>query len=471
MSKAWPPNILLIIGDDVGKDITSITGTGAARTLNVSNGGIVNPLPNLSLLLRNGLNFNQTWAEPACSPTRAAIYTGTQPWRNGVGNPGGLSKLDAHNMALPRVLPQGYHSGLFGKWHLGSSSPNLPTEHGWDKHVGTLEGVVGSYFSWGKCNSDDWDYPYDQSGQAPPTRTEYLTTDTVKEAATWIRRLDPDAPWFATIAFHTPHDPLHAPPEGHNLGTPTTPQAQFNAMVQNLDYNVGRLLGSVQALPIPKAQLENTIIIFVGDNGSDDPIAVFEEKTEIYEGGIRVPLIIADGRAVVQEMEGATVAPIYLDPDKLNTSTAHMVHVVDLFRTITTLAGVPDPALPTAARVDSRSLVDLCCLAGPQKEARVFNFAQYYENGAARQKLATVRDHAYKLNCQLNSTVTPPPPTFQLFKYIGGEIPGAEDVATAPDIYPQAAADPTSPEGKALSALKLELHRHKADGVGTEFPW
>ena len=463
MSTAWPPNILLIIADDLGRDVVDITGTGATRTFNVSNAGITNPLANLSLLLRNGLYFTQAWAQPACSPTRASIYTGTHPWRNGVGSPIGNPQLDVSNLALPKVLPEGYKCGLFGKWHLGLVSPYLPTEHGWHKHVGTVDGVIGaSYFSWGKFDSDDWNYP------AAVTSGVYATQDTVEEAKQWIRGLPDSTPWFATVAFHTPHDPLHQPPDGNNLPAAANVQEQFNAMVQNMDYNIGRLFGTVGSKPIPREQLENTVIIFIGDNGSDDPIAVFEDKLEIYEGGVRIPMIIADGRALVQEIHGETVAPLYVNAFKINDHSTRMVHVVDLFRTITDLAGVPEYALPSDARIDSVSMLNYFSQAAGQPAARTYNFSQTF-NGPTT-KLATLRNRDYKLNYQ-RTTLATPPPVYQLFAYVAGEIPGAEDstVAPPPDLYPSAVANPTSPEGLALIELLAELVNYQADGNGTLF--
>lgn len=465
MSTSWRPNILLIIADDLGSDVVNITGSGATRTMQVSNDGITNDLPNLSRLLRNGLYFRQAWAQPACSPTRASIFTGTHSWRHGVGSPSGTPQLDQSNVALPKVLPQEYVSGIFGKWHLGEETPYLPTDHGWNKHVGTLDGVVpppGRYFSWDKFDSDDWNYP------AAVTSAEYVTRDTVEETIHWIRGLQRDVPWFATVAFHTPHTPHHEPPDGHNIPGAVGPQQQFNAMVQNMDSNIGRLFGTVGSNPVPPEQLENTVVIFIGDNGSEDPIAEFEEKTEIYEGGVRVPMIIADGRALAQEMNGAAIAPIYLDPGKLNDASPRMVHVVDLFRTIADLAGVPGYAVPSVARAESKSLLDYIAKPGAQPEVRLFNFSQYF-TGA--QKLATLRSPDYKLNYQVDPAAAVPPPKFQLFEYVGGEIPGPEDpgVGPAPDLYAAAVADPTSAEGIALAALLAELQSYEADAAGTPF--
>ena len=155
------PNILLCIADDLGEANVTIAGSGATRTIevhNVDNSGtdIVGAMPNTSLLLRNGLYFSGAWAQPACSPTRASIYTGLHLWKHGVGSPMGNPVLDsgAGFTSLPNLLPGSYVSGLFGKWHLGGvSDAATPTDHGWDRHIGTLGGVLPDYYVWSVVDS------------------------------------------------------------------------------------------------------------------------------------------------------------------------------------------------------------------------------------------------------------------------------------------------------------------------------
>lgn len=246
------PNTLLIIADDLGESTVNVTGSGATRAMEVhtvNSGGtdIIGALPNLSRLLRNGLHFSGAWAHPACSPTRASIYTGLHPWKHGVGSPMGNPELDsgAGFTTLPNLLPSDYVSGLFGKWHLGLVAGTLPTDHGWDKHVGTLGGVLPDYYNWSIVDSDNNYTPVALDAVANPT--DYATLRTVREAAAWINALDPATPWFATIAFHTPHDPFHVPPGGYDVataGNPADDDYLFNIMTQNMDGNIGRLFGT-----------------------------------------------------------------------------------------------------------------------------------------------------------------------------------------------------------------------------------
>lgn len=423
------PNILLIIADDLGQDVVNITGAGAARAIEVvTNDGaeIVGAMPNVSLLLRNGLRFTQAWAQPACSPTRASIYTGFHPYKSGVGSPSNNPQLSAERSfsTIPELLPTKYVCGLFGKWHLGMDAGTWPTDHGWDKHVGTLDGVVKDYYEWIKYDSD--------RDNKPAFSYTYTTRDTVDEASLWINSLDPDTPWFATIAFHTPHNPFQDPPDGFTVPTAGNPASRpyvFNLMAQNMDYHIGRLIGSVtpKILPIDMRQLENTLIIFIGDNGSHESIAIEEEKTTIFEGGVRVPMIFADGRAVVQEMNGDSIEPEFLDPTRLNTNLPRMAHVVDLYKTILNFAD-PNVALPSG--IHSRNLLPYLTDSGPHAPIRHYNFSQWYVGNSAR---ATIRNSNYKLNYDKAAD-----PIYSLYEYSGGEIPGNEETGTATNVYDDA---------------------------------
>ncbi len=473
------PNILLIIADDLGKDLVDITGTGFDRTMRVitndGSGNITGQLPNLSLCLRNGVNFTHAWAQPACSPTRASIYTGLHPWKTSVGSPVGNPELDTtiSLATLPEVLPSEYVSGLFGKWHLGDGAATSPIEHGWDKHVGTLKGVVPSYYAWPVLNSDGI---YDQA--IAPYSTEYVTTATAREATDWINAQDADTPWFATIAFHTPHsatgtDKFEAPPAGTTgltsapIGIDTTgDHYRVNLMTQNMDYTIGEMLGTVTGgtiTPIDRSQLENTIIIFIGDNGSDVLVATEEEKTFIFEGSVSVPMIIADGNAVMAEVNGESASPRFLHYQRRGSTTQAMAHVIDIYATV---LGLVDPNAHTnASNTDSVDLSEYLTTPivvwsnnrGPGRppidptnpndfptppfdlptftivEGRESNFAQWYTAGIER---ATIRNNDYKLNFDRDPNTGDY--SYALYRFEEGVIPGREDDGSATDIYDDA---------------------------------
>jgi arylsulfatase A-like enzyme len=433
MSTSGKPNILLCIADDLGDDVVLLTDRSPERRLYVMTdaGGPmhVGALPILSTFLRCGLWFEQAWAQPACSPTRASLYTGTWPWRNGVGSPVNPQLDPALVTALPMLLgPEGYESGIFGKWHLGIAPGYRPPDHGWDRHIGTLDGIINDYRNWDMEDSNNYANPTPQVGDV-----HYATRVTVEEAGSWIAGLPVDTPWFATIAFHTPHDPFHVPPFGYQLprgATPIDDDEKFNAMAQNMDANIGRLLGTGAGPAIHSIatnQLENTVIIFLGDNGSHVDIATEEEKQTIYEGGVSVPLIVADGQAVANEMSGITPVPRFLEPGRLNRNNASLVHAVDLYSTIAEIAGAT-AALPP--NIDSASLWRFSSQPGLQPPTRQFNFSQYYTGAVQR---ATIRNLDYKLNYEH-------PDQWWFYAYWGREVPGLEG-GSAQDIFATALAD------------------------------
>lgn len=466
MSTSGKPNILLIIADDLGHQSVLVTDRSPERKIYVMTdaGGpmILGELGILSILLRCGIEFDQAWAQPVCSPTRGSIYTGTWPWRNGVGFPSNPQLDPALVTALPQLLcPEGYKCGLFGKWHLGDEPPYQPPDHGWDRHVGTLGGVLRNYANWRKQDSD--------TGYVVSKSTIYATQETVEDAGSWIAGLPIDTPWFTTIAFHTPHHPYHDPLVDYQLpgdASPVTDNDKYNAMAQNMDANIGRLLGGNAGAAlnaIAPDQLANTVVFFLGDNGSPSYIATEEPKGTIFEGGVGVPFIVADGQAVANEISGTIPAPRFLAADKLNRTTSHLVHAVDLYKTITEIAQVT-AALP--AGMDSVSLWRFPSLAGLQPPTRQFNFAQYYKSGRKGEKKATIRNFDYKLNYEH-------PNQWSLYAYLGREVPGLEG-DSAEDVYSSALADVQDGVSNAaadnLNALLDELilsGNYAIDNAGT----
>lgn len=431
------PNILLIIADDLGLDVVKDFGTGSSRTMDVvtcddDDVKIRGHLETISRFLRNGLFFKQAWAQPACSPTRASIYTGLHPWKHGVGSPSNPELSASTSLTtLPEVLPTDYVCGLFGKWHLGDRPGTYPTDHGWDRYQGALGGALGDYNNWPRVS--------DPTYYTNPTlyETGHASWVTVRDAAGWINDLDQETPWFVTIAFNAPHEPFHVPWFPGNPGAgigfdpatpgdPTSAAYMFNVMTQNMDHNIGRLIGTVSGSPagtlefdpIPSDQLDNTIIIFLGDNGSPAEVAKQEPKTEVYEGGILVPMIVADGRAVLQEILGFGISPLYLNAEKLNVNSRHLVHVVDLYKTIGRLADPSSSGFPSNS--DSHDLGPLFKNPGDHLPVRRYNFSQWFNT---QKEIATVRNLDYKLNYDSRTA----PDYYSLYRYERNRVPGRED--------------------------------------------
>jgi arylsulfatase A-like enzyme len=330
----WPVvlqagNVLLIVADDLGADSFPLTaGAGAS----------VPPMPNLVALKNRGVLFSRAYGHPVCSPSRAAMLTGRHPFRTGIGAQlvGAASpQLQAAEFTLPEAFAAnpstGHALAMFGKWHLnaGAATNDTPrTIGGWPHFAGSIAGALPDYSSWTKVTD----------GVAAAT-TAYATTDAIDDAIDWIAERG-STPWFAWVALNAPHAPLHQPPldlHGYDAVAATN-RNLYEAMCEAMDTEVGRLLAAVD--------LAATTVIFIGDNGTPQnviqpPYTAAHSKGTLYEGGTRVPLIIA-GKGVAGP----------------NRSSAAPVHCVDLYSTILELAGINVAATqPPARTIDSRSVI------------------------------------------------------------------------------------------------------------------
>ncbi len=350
-------NILLIIADDYGLD--------ASTLFNSTRGAINAPTPNIASLATNGVKFTNAYAYAVCSPTRSAMLTGRYGFRTGTGDvvqPASGSPLQASEFTLPKAFAANaslnYQLKHVGKYHLVNGSSQAAqmspvTVAGWPSYAGCLSSEVADYVNWTKIVTDGT-----AGGTSSTTTTTYATTDTANDAISFINARKPPAqggdgkPWFAWVAFNAPHFPFHKPPNsllttagsialsGAAADITANRLSYFNASVEALDTEIGRLLGSVD--------LNTTTVIFIGDNGTDTqvlqaPYPGVRGKNTLYEGGVRVPIII----------RGPGVA----SPNR--TSTA-LVHAVDLYSTILEIAGINVAAtVPSGTVVDSLSLVPI----------------------------------------------------------------------------------------------------------------
>jgi arylsulfatase A-like enzyme len=368
LAQAQPRNILLIIADDLGADSFPLTaGAGASLP----------PMPNITALKNSGVLFTNAHAHPTCSPSRASMLTGRHPFRTGIGTAlmGATSpQLQASEFTLPDAFAAnpglGYSLGMFGKWHLtsGAGTNDTPrTIGGWPYFAGTLTGALPDYSAWTKITN---------GGSAATTK--YATTDVADDVTSWIASRGA-APWFAWVAFNAPHSPFHLPPNDlHSYDSAAaTNRNYFEAMCESLDTEVGRILAGVN--------LANTTVIFLGDNGTppnviQPPYTTAHAKDTLYEGGTRVPMIIA----------GAGIT----SPNRVSAAP---VHCVDLYSTILDLAGINVVATqPGANPLDSKSLLPI--LANTADGAR-YTFSQHFGDGLTTSAAGrTLADAAgYKL--------------------------------------------------------------------------
>jgi arylsulfatase B len=335
------PNVLLVIADDYGAEASTLYPAIAGDQGQVS-------VPNIEALAENGLVFDNAWASPVCSPTRGTIISGQYGYRTGVTTVGNV--LPTSTVTLFDRLTQespGYEQAFFGKYHVGGGSidpragvvyPGVPQilQHARDIGLTNFRGILGGaivdYFDW---------VTYDIAGPQL-NNTTYATTALTDYAIDYIHHHEsarPSEPWFLYQAYNAPHaanggnSPYQVPPpELHSVdlsavGNPVTGAYDTNipiyqADIQALDTELGRLLATVD--------LEKTTVIFVGDNGVPPPVkdthtGLRDAKGSVYEGGVRVPLIVA----------GAGVTRRGREDDLFVTT--------DLYATILELTGVSVP--------------------------------------------------------------------------------------------------------------------------------
>lgn len=269
------PNILLIIADDMGLDVTP----GYSE-------GIIKPqMNNLEQLISNGIRFNNFWSAPTCTPTRSTILTGKYGIETNVLAVG--DQLSGNELALQGQM-EGYTTAMIGKWHL-SNDPLQPQNMGVDYFAGLMHGGVQSY----------WNWDLTENGSSTPT-TEYTTTKFTDLAIDWVQTQD--KPWFLWLAYNAPHTPFHLPPVNlhtkGNLPTDTAsidanPLPYYLAAIEAMDSEIGRLLNA-----LPEKERANTIVIFIGDNGTpneviQDPYQSNRAKGSLHQGGVNVPLIVS----------------------------------------------------------------------------------------------------------------------------------------------------------------------------------
>ena len=384
MGTDYPPNILLIVADDLGVDKVDSYADDASTDYR-ANAQYLPQTPVMDSLATSGVRFTDAWANPSCTPTRAALYTGHHGFRTGMGNPTGRSgqeDMDPDQITVADMLNEaGYRSAIFGKWHVGEGerpgewsdiqswaqyldtpyqvSPG-PMQMGYTMFIGDLEGKLDhspftGYTDWMRIEVRK---PGGVVTAVATAETDYVTRVTTDDALEWINRQP--GRWMATLGYHSPHTPLENPPadcvygeaaaEGNSTDT-------FRQMVECLDIEIGRLLDGIE-------DLDDTLIVVVGDNGTQIGVHedVFDDgrgKGTLYESGVRVPLIMADGRTWMAEHQ-----PGFVRSQDWRTSPRHIVdpgsevadpvHVVDIAATLVDLAGA-DPS----QAVDGQSFAPL----------------------------------------------------------------------------------------------------------------
>lgn len=311
---AAPPNVVLILTDDQGYGDLGCHGNPVIRT------------PHLDRLHRDSVRLTNFHVDPTCSPTRAALLTGRYSSRGGVWHTiQGRSILRRDETTLADLLGRaGYRTGLFGKWHLGDNYPCRAQDRGWQESLALGGGGVGQTPDfWGNRYFDD---TYWRNGKPEPQKG--YCTDVFFAAARRFIEANRHRPFLCYLATNAPHAPYHVPPHYArpylDRGVPEQ-RARFYGMIENIDDNVGRLLGKLREWKLD----ETTIVVFMTDNGT---AAGWNEvrrdgfnagmrgiKGAVYEGGHRVPCFwrwpgrLAAGRDVAGLTAHLDVLPTLLD--------------------------------------------------------------------------------------------------------------------------------------------------------------
>ena len=379
---AAQPNILHILADDMGWNALSCYGNKDLQT------------PNLDRLAAQGMRFTQAYADAQCSPTRAAFLSGQYGARTGVfkvlnekepsyaadalgGGEGRTGAGDGH--VGDHIAKAGYTTGISGKWHIANNHA-----------VVALRRRQGYFDSYG----------FDFAGPANSNEHhEDKTVTAITDDIIGFIEASQKKPWFAFVSHFSPHTKLEAPEaliakhvargfkrSADDEGKSTErPIANYLAMLEHLDNEVGRLLAKLDALGLA----ENTLVIFTSDNGGLSRVTnnapLREGKGSPYEGGIRVPLIVRWPGKV-----------------KPGSECDAPVHTVDFYptflRVASALAEVQTPdAAKAATTLDGESLLPLLTQTGTLQRPALFWHMPTYTTNYGRTPCAVIREGDWKL--------------------------------------------------------------------------
>src|SRR5262247_2271019 len=318
------PHIVYIVADDLGWKDVGFHGSDIKT-------------PNIDSLAQAGARLEQFYVQPMCTPTRAALMTGRYPFRYGlqtlvIPTPGTYG-LPTDEWLLPQALREaGYRTVLVGKWHLGHADRKFwPRQRGFDYHYGARVGEI-DYFTQSSGKVRDW-----YRDNRPVKEAGYVTQLLGKDAVARILAHDPQTPLFLYLAFTAPHAPYQAPKAYldtyQHIADPT--RRAYAAMVTAMDDAIGKVLAALEK----KQMRDNTLIVFMSDNGGNQT-ALLAGDADVSK--LKLP---ADngpyrgGKGMLYE-GGTRVAALANWPGKIKPGEGkEMMHVVDMFPTLAGLAG------------------------------------------------------------------------------------------------------------------------------------
>lgn len=372
------PNVIVILSDDQGWNDIGYHGSDVLT-------------PNLDRLAAEGVRLNQFYAYSTCSPTRVALLSGQHPAAFNVFGPlGSTTDVEPSDLLLPFGLQEAnYSTHISGKWHIGDTPEHRPLRHGFTTSYGYLRGQIdpythrykfGDYVTWHRN-----DHFIEEDGHV----TDLITDEAIRviENAAEVS----ETPFFLYVAHHAPHFPHNSPPKWIEPYEDVfdDPWRRHNAaVITHMDYEIGRIIDALEKT----GQRDNTLIIFLSDNGGQenwnggdaeyngryaahrtlgDNSPLRGWKTDLYEGGIRVP--------------GFVNWPGVIEAGGVINSPTHML---DWAPTILHLAN-PDASLPE--ELVGQNLWPV--LTGEQPETILDDRRMFWR----QNQLRAVRDGEWKL--------------------------------------------------------------------------
>jgi arylsulfatase A-like enzyme len=354
------PNVVVILTDDQGWGDLSISGNTDLST------------PIIDSLAKDGVSLDRFFVSPVCSPTRAEFLTGRYHPRGGVrGVTTGGERLNPDERTIADVFKAaGYATGAFGKWHNGTQYPYHPNGRGFDEYYGFTSGHWGTYF----------DPPLEHNGTI--VRGEGYITDHLTDRAIGFIERNKNRPFFCYVPYNTPHSPMQVPDEffakfagrelkmrADNAGREDLDHTRAAlAMVENIDWNVGRILKKLDELRLA----EDTIVVYFHDNGPNGwrwNGGMKGRKGSVDEGGVRSPCFIR--------------WPKHLPAGR---RVAQIAGAIDLLPTLAEFVAVP---VPTDKPLDGVSLKPL--MTGGEEAAAAWPDRMIFSHWNGRVSVRTQR--------------------------------------------------------------------------------
>lgn len=446
-----PPNVVIFLVDDMGVMDTSLPfltdAAGRPKRYPLND---YYRTPNMERLAARGIRFNNFCAMSVCSPTRISIMTGQNAARHRTTNwinpdkdnagPNGPPQwnwkgLTASSVTLPRLLQaSGYRTIHVGKGHFGARqfAGAEPRNLGFDVNVaGASIGAPASYYG-----KDNYGKGGKRAASAVPHLEKYHGTDTFLTEALTIEAksrvseaVQADKPFFLYLAHYAVHAPFQSDPRfaDHykDSGKPANAQA-FATLIEGMDKSLGDLLDHLDALGVA----DNTLLFFLGDNGTDAPLGhqhdvacaapLRGKKGAHYEGGMRVPFIAAWAKPNAENPHQKR------QPIAVGAIQSQQAAVYDLFPTILSLAGIQPP--PNHV-LDGASLATL--LTGKRDPGREETFLMHYPHAPHRTDYFTCyREGAWKVIYHYFPTQVSGNSHYQLF-HLGEDPFEQKDLASS----------------------------------------